>query len=124
MIVWSYIRISGKAGQAFLEEFGTRGTKITALARIPSKVPASPNLTVVKGDVSTDDLVPIISGAKTVICVIGSPVDPANPYSMCNDEGGAVWVDWMKKIIQASKDAKVGRFILMGGAGKCPNSQA
>ncbi len=109
--------ITGRAGNAILAEFASRGTAVIAVARDPTKIVTTSNVTAVRGDVDSDDFVPILTGAKTVVCVVGSPIDPSNPYGMCSDEGGAKWVLWMKRIIQACKDARVGRFIMMGGAG-------
>lgn len=73
---------TGFIGSRVLEELLVRGHEVRALARDPSRLPASPGLTVVTGDAADPLAVSrTVSGCSAVISALGTPrggsVDPA-----------------------------------------------
>jgi putative NADH-flavin reductase len=94
------IGASGNAGSRITAELVRRGHSVTAIVRHPEKVSAQAGVTPVKGDVMDEaGLARLVTGHDAVISSVrflGS--DPA-------------------KLICAAKEAKVGRYLVVGGAG-------
>jgi putative NADH-flavin reductase len=94
------IGASGNAGSRITAELVRRGHSVTAIVRHPEKVSAQAGVTPVKGDVMDEaGLARLVTGHDAVISSVrflGS--DPA-------------------KLIGAAKEAKVGRYLVVGGAG-------
>ncbi|MEN5230065.1 NAD(P)-dependent oxidoreductase [Brevundimonas naejangsanensis] len=91
---------SGRAGSEIVKELARRGHAVTAVARRPERVPETPGVTAVAGDVSQPEtLVPALSGADAVVSAI-------------------MFVDSDPQLlIKAVKDAGVPRYLVVGGAG-------
>ena len=94
------IGASGNAGSRITAELARRGHSVTAIVRNPEKIAAQPNVTPAKGDVSDQaGLVRLVSGHDAVISSVRFLAsDPA-------------------KLIAAAKESKVGRYLVVGGAG-------
>lgn len=91
---------TGNAGSRIVAELVRRGHHVTAIVRNPEKVPPQPNLVAKKGDVFDQaGLTGLLAGHDVAISSVHfTASDPA-------------------KLIAAAKDAKVGRYIVVGGAG-------
>jgi putative NADH-flavin reductase len=94
------IGASGNAGSRITAELTRRGHSVTAIVRHPEKIAAQANVTPAKGDVSDQaGLVRLVSGHDAVISSVRFLAsDPA-------------------KLIAAAKESKVGRYLVVGGAG-------
>jgi putative NADH-flavin reductase len=94
------IGASGNAGSRITAELTRRGHSVTAIVRNPEKIAAQANVTPAKGDVSDQaGLVRLVSGHDAVISSVRFLAsDPA-------------------KLIAAAKESKVGRYLVVGGAG-------
>lgn len=105
------IGASGFVGSALLEEALNRGHQVTAVVRNPAKITiTSPNLFVVKADVSSSERVAdVCRGFSTVISAF-------NPGWKNPD----IYQDTLKiysAILEGVKQAGVKRFLCVGGAG-------
>ena len=91
---------SGNAGSRLLSELVNRGHDVTAIVRNPEKVPASPKVTVKKGDVYDEaGLARLIAGHDAVITSVHfTAFDP-------------------QKLIAAVRASGVKRYLVVGGAG-------
>ena len=94
------IGASGNAGSRITRELAGRGHAITAIARNPRKIAVLPNVTARAGDVMDEaGLAAILAGHEAAISSVHFlDSDPA-------------------KLIGAAKAAKVGRYLVVGGAG-------
>ncbi len=94
------IGASGQAGSRLLAELTRRSHRVTAIARHPEKIAASPLVTAKKGDVfDREGLVALLKGHDAVISSIHfTASDP-------------------KTLIEAVREAGVKRYFVVGGAG-------
>jgi uncharacterized protein len=94
------IGASGQAGSRLLAELTRRGHHVTAIARHPEKIAASPLVTAKKGDVfDKEGLVALLKGHDAVISSVRfAASDP-------------------KTLIEAVREAGVKRYFIVGGAG-------
>jgi uncharacterized protein len=91
---------SGNAGSRITAELARRGHSVTAIARNPEKIAAQANVTAKKGDVLDQaGLAQLLAGHDAAISSVHFlDSDPA-------------------KLIGAISDSKVGRYLVVGGAG-------
>jgi uncharacterized protein len=91
---------SGNAGSRITAELARRGHAVTAIARNPEKIVAQANVTAKKGDVLDQaGLAQLLAGHDAAISSVHFlDSDPA-------------------KLIGAISDSKVGRYLVVGGAG-------
>jgi hypothetical protein len=98
---------TGMIGSRVLKELVSRGHKVTAVVREPSRVPQNPSVKAVRGDVlDTAGVAEIVKGADAVISAYNPP--PETPGKV---------VDATKALIAGLKQAGVKRLIEVGGAG-------
>ena len=102
---------SGFVGSAILKELLDRGYKVTTLVRNPDKITIkSPDLTVVKGDVSDfDEIKKLATGKDAVISAYNPGWNNPNIYEETLKN--------YPRILDAVKAAGVKRFLIVGGAG-------
>jgi len=91
---------SGRAGSEITKELSLRGHAVTAIARNPEKIAALPNVTPTKGDV--------LDRPGLAKLWAGHDVAVSSVHFLASDA---------QKLIGAAKDAKVGRYLVVGGAG-------
>ena len=91
---------SGNTGSRIVAELARRGHAITAIARRPDKIAKLPNVTATRGDVDDQpSLTRLFSGYDIAISSVHFlDSDPV-------------------KLIAAARDSKVGRYLVVGGAG-------
>jgi uncharacterized protein len=91
---------SGRAGSRITAELARRGHQVTAIARNPDKIERLANVTAVKGDVLDQaGLARLWSGHDAAVSSVHfTASDP-------------------DKLIGAARDSKVGRYLVVGGAG-------
>ena len=91
---------SGNAGSRIVAELARRGHAITAIARRPEKIAPQPGVTPAQGDVMDQgSLTRLLAGHDAAISSVHFlDFDPV-------------------KLIGAVKDSKVGRYLVVGGAG-------
>ena len=94
------IGASGTAGSRITSELARRGHAVTAIARNPGKIASLANVTAVKGDVLDQaGLARLIAGHDAAISSVHfTASDPL-------------------RLIGAARDSKVGRYLVVGGAG-------
>src|SRR3954447_925466 len=94
------IGASGNAGSRITAELASRGHTVTAVARKPEKITADANVTPKQGDVTDQPgLIRLLAGHDAAISSVHFlDSDPA-------------------KLIAAAKESKVGRYLVVGGAG-------
>ena len=94
------IGASGNAGSRITAELARRGHAVTAIARNPDKIEALANVTAVAGDVSDQaGLARLLAGHDAAVSSVHFlDSDPV-------------------RLIGAAKDSKVGRYLVVGGAG-------
>ncbi|WP_315768063.1 MULTISPECIES: NAD(P)-dependent oxidoreductase [unclassified Bradyrhizobium] len=91
---------SGNAGSRITAELARRGHQITAIARNPEKIAELPNVTPVRGDANDrGELARLWTGHDVAISSI---------HFLVSDP---------EALIGAAKDARVGRYLVVGGAG-------
>jgi len=94
------IGASGNAGSRILKELSDRGHAVTAIARDPGRIASLPNVAPVKGDVMDQaGLTQLLRGHDAAISSV---------HFSASDPG---------ILIAAVKDADVGRYLVVGGAG-------
>jgi len=94
------IGASGNAGSRITAELARRGHAVTAIARNPEKIAAQANVTATKGDVMDQaGLARLIAGHDAAISSV---------HFLASDPA---------KLIGAAKESKVGRYLVVGGAG-------
>ncbi|WP_035678108.1 NAD(P)-dependent oxidoreductase [Bradyrhizobium liaoningense] len=91
---------SGRAGSEITRELSRRGHAVTAIARNPEKIAALPNVTPTKGDV--------LDKASLAKLWAGHDVAVSSVHFLASDP---------LKLIGAAKDSKIGRYLVVGGAG-------
>ncbi|WP_027526330.1 NAD(P)-dependent oxidoreductase [Bradyrhizobium sp. Ec3.3] len=91
---------SGRAGSEITRELSRRGHAVTAIARNPEKIAHLPNVTPTKGDV--------LDQAGLAKLWAGHDVAISSVHFLASDPD---------KLIGAAKDSKVGRYLVVGGAG-------
>jgi uncharacterized protein len=91
---------SGQAGSEITKELSRRGHSVTAIARNPEKIASLPNVTPTKGDV--------LDQAGLTKLWAGHDVAVSSVHFLASDP---------HKLIGAAKDSKVGRYLVVGGAG-------
>jgi hypothetical protein len=91
---------SGQAGSRITTELARRGHHVTAIARTPDRIERHPNVTPAKGDVfDRAGLTRLWSGHDAAVSAVHfTASDP-------------------EKLIGAARDSKVGRYLVVGGAG-------
>jgi putative NADH-flavin reductase len=94
------IGASGNVGARIVAELARRGHRVTAIARSPEKIAAQPHVTALRGDIADQgSLTQLLAGHDaTVSSVRFVDTDPA-------------------KLIAAANDSKIGRYLVVGGAG-------
>ena len=91
---------SGNAGSRVTAELARRGHSVTAIARHPEKIAAQANVTPTKGDVMDQaGLARLLAGHDAAISSV---------HFLASDPA---------KLIGAAKESKVGRYLVVGGAG-------
>ena len=91
---------SGRAGSRIVAELSRRGHAVTAIARNPDKIAKLPNVTAKQGDAQDQAaLAALLAGHDAAITAI---------HFLASDPA---------KLIGAAKDSKVGRYLVVGGAG-------
>jgi len=94
------IGASGNAGSRISAELARRGHSVTAIARHPEKIAAQANVTPTKGDVMDQaGLAQLLAGHDAAISSV---------HFLASDPA---------KLIGAAKESKVGRYLVVGGAG-------
>jgi putative NADH-flavin reductase len=94
------IGASGNAGSRITTEFARRGHSVTAIARHPEKIAAQANITPTRGDVMDQaGLAGLLAGHDAAISSV---------HFLASDP---------VKLIAAAKESKVGRYLVVGGAG-------
>ena len=94
------IGASGNAGSRITAELARRGHAVTAIARNPGKIAAQANVTAVKGDV--------LDQAGLALLIAGHDAAISSVHFTASDP---------VRLIGAAKDSKVGRYLVVGGAG-------
>jgi uncharacterized protein len=94
------IGASGNAGSRITKELASRGHTVTAIARNPEKIAKLPNVTAAKGDV--------MDQAGLTRLIAGHDVAVSSVHFLASDPA---------TLIAAARDAKVGRYLVVGGAG-------
>jgi len=94
------IGASGQAGSRITAELARRGHHITAIARHPERIARLPGVTAIKGDANDRDALTMLwTGHDVAISAI---------HFLVSDP---------EILIAAAKDAGVGRYLVVGGAG-------
>jgi putative NADH-flavin reductase len=91
---------SGRAGSEITKELASRGHQVTAIARNPGKIANLANVTPTKGDV--------LDQAGLARLWAGHDVAVSSVHFLASDA---------LKLIGAARDSKVGRYLVVGGAG-------
>jgi putative NADH-flavin reductase len=91
---------SGNAGSRIVTELASRGHAVTAIARRPDKIAARPNVTAKQGD-ATDQ-------AGLALLFAGHDAAISSVHFLDSDP---------VRLIGAARDSKVGRYVVVGGAG-------
>jgi uncharacterized protein len=94
------IGASGNAGSRISSELARRGHSVTAIARHPEKIAAQANVTATRGDV--------MDQAGLARLLAGHDVAISSVHFLASDPA---------KLIGAAKESKVGRYLVVGGAG-------
>ena len=91
---------SGNAGSRIVTELASRGHAVTAIARHPEKIASGANVTPTKGDAMDQaGLARLLAGHDAAISSV---------HFLASDPA---------KLIGAAKESKVGRYLVVGGAG-------
>jgi putative NADH-flavin reductase len=91
---------SGNAGSRITAELARRGHAVTGIARDPEKIARRPNVTPKKGDV--------LDQAGLAALWAGHDVAISSVHFLASDPA---------KLIGAAKDSRIGRYLVVGGAG-------
>ena len=94
------IGASGNAGSRITAELARRGHQVTAIARNPGRIAGHANVTPAKGDV--------MDQAGLARLVTGHDAAISSVHFLASDPA---------KLIAAAKESKVGRYLVVGGAG-------
>ena len=91
---------SGNAGSRIVTELASRGHAVTAIARNPEKIKVQPNVTAKQGDV--------LDQAGLAALFAGHDAAISSVHFLDSDPA---------RLIGAARDSKVGRYLVVGGAG-------
>jgi hypothetical protein len=91
---------SGNAGSRIVTELASRGHTVTAIARNPEKIAGLPNVTAKRGDV--------LDQAGLTALFAGHDAAISSVHFLDSDP---------VRLIGAARDSKVGRYLVVGGAG-------
>lgn len=91
---------SGRAGSEITKELARRGHTVTAIARNPERIADLPNVTPTKGDV--------LDQAGLARLWAGHDAAVSSVHFLASEP---------LKLIGAAKDSKIGRYLVVGGAG-------
>lgn len=94
------IGASGNAGSRITAELARRGHAVTAIARNPEKIASEANVTATKGD--------LMDQAALTGLLAGHDAAISSVHFLASDP---------LKLIGAARDSKVGRYLVVGGAG-------
>jgi putative NADH-flavin reductase len=94
------IGASGNAGSRITAELARRGHAVTAIARNPGRIEAGDNVTPTRGD--------LMDQAALTGLLAGHDVAISSVHFLASDP---------LKLIGAARDSKVGRYLVVGGAG-------
>jgi putative NADH-flavin reductase len=94
------IGASGNAGSRVTAELARRGHAVTAIARNPGRIEAGDNVTPTRGD--------LMDQAALTGLLAGHDVAISSVHFLASDP---------LKLIGAARDSKVGRYLVVGGAG-------
>ena len=94
------IGASGNAGSRITAELARRGHTVTAIARNPAKIASQANVTAAKGDV--------LDQAGLAALIAGHDAAVSSVHFLDSDP---------VRLIAAARDSKVGRYLVVGGAG-------
>ena len=94
------IGASGNAGSRITAELAHRGHSVTAIARNPEKIAAQANVTATKGD--------LMDQAALTRLLAGHDAAISSVHFLASDPA---------RLIGAAKDSRVGRYLVVGGAG-------
>jgi uncharacterized protein len=94
------IGASGNAGSRIAAELAGRGHAVTAIARNPGKVASQANVTAIEGDV--------LDQAGLAGLLAGHDAAVSSVHFLDSDPA---------RLIGAARDSKVGRYLVVGGAG-------
>jgi len=94
------IGASGNAGSRITAELARRGHAVTAIARNPEKIASGANVTPTKGD--------LMDQAALTGLLAGHDAAISSVHFLASDP---------VKLIGAAKESKVGRYLVVGGAG-------
>jgi putative NADH-flavin reductase len=98
---------TGMIGSRVLNELVSRGHKVTAVVRDPSRIPSNPAVKAVQGDVlNASAVAEVVKGSDAVISAYAP-----------GQQTPEVIVDATKSLISGLEQAGVKRFIEVGGAG-------
>lgn len=101
---------AGFVGTALINELANRGHEVKVIVRSPEKVNAPQgNVNVVKGDVLSDELSPLLKGSDVVVSAYNA--------GWTNPNFADDFINGSNKIQEAVKQAGVKRLIVIGGAG-------
>jgi putative NADH-flavin reductase len=100
------IGATGNAGSRILAELSQRGHEVTAVVRHPERVPRLDGVIAKKGDANrVDDLAPVLEGHDVVVSSVHFLDGHAD------------------KLIDAVRQARVPRYVVVGGAGSLDNGK-
>jgi uncharacterized protein len=105
---------TGMIGSRVLKELLSRGHKVTAVVRDPSKLPSEPGLSIEKGDVlDAASIAKLAWGAEVIVSAYAPPVagngpDPAQVNRL---------TDAVRALVEGTRRAGSPRLIMVGGAG-------
>lgn len=91
---------SGNAGSRIVAELASRGHAVTAIARKPERIASQPNVTAKQGDV--------LDQAGLTALFAGHDAAVSSVHFLDSDP---------VRLIGAARDSKVGRYLVVGGAG-------
>lgn len=104
---------TGFIGQSLCRVLTDRGHDVTALARAPSTDNVPDGVETVAADITEDDLIGPVTGHDAVVNLVALP-SHVQPTTQTHD---AVHVRGTQRLLQASEQAGVERFVQMSGLG-------
>jgi putative NADH-flavin reductase len=105
---------TGMIGSRILKELLSRGHKVTAVVRDPSKLKAQDNLAIEKGDMlDADNIAKLAWGAEVIVSSYAPPVGPQGPDPTKVNQ----LVDAARALVAGTRRAGSPRLIMVGGAG-------
>lgn len=105
---------TGTIGSRILKELLSRGHKVTAVVRDPSKLKEQDNLTIEKGDMlNADSIAKLAWGAEVIVSSYGPPSGAQGPDPTKANQ----LVDATRALIEGARRAGSPRVVMVGGAG-------